>query len=119
MHCVPLRKKDPFWRLRRKRGFAFYHEEGLSWRGAAVLLPQASCWSISVVVGRKIGPAVLRNKLKRRVRQILSLCAKKQHPEAPALACVITARSAELAVQPFEEALTSVFHFTEKVRSAL
>ncbi|MFQ6069653.1 MAG: ribonuclease P protein component [Candidatus Aminicenantales bacterium] len=64
----------PRERIRKKKDFSLLYREGKHYKGKyfnLVYLPNNLCFSrMAVIVSKKIGKAVIRNKLKRRIREL-------------------------------------------------
>ncbi len=64
-------------RLRKPREFQYVYKNGRKWVGNYLLLifveNNLPCSRIGIVVSKKVGRAVVRNKIKRRLREIVRL----------------------------------------------
>ncbi|MCZ6651153.1 MAG: ribonuclease P protein component [Acidobacteria bacterium] len=83
-------------------------------RGCTVFVAEASCnrQRLGLAVGRRVGNAVLRNRIKRRIREVFRLHRK----DWPGCYDIVVHGRAEVAVMPFQE-LTEVL--TQAVRTAV
>ena len=81
-------------RLKRSRDFARVRREGRTVRGGLLMLgvlqvEQEPAFRIGLVTSRRVGGAVVRNRVRRRLREIVR---KHQHALRPGLWLVIVAR---------------------------
>ena len=83
-------------------------------RGCTVFVAEATCdrQRLGLAVGRRVGNAVLRNRIKRRIREVFRLQSKNW----PGCYDIVVHGRAEVAAMPFQE-LTEVL--TQTVRAAV
>jgi ribonuclease P protein component len=92
------------YRLRRPAHFHRVRSSGSHYDGAVLLLSSAPARQrlarCGVVVARRLGTAVVRNRIKRRIREVLRL----HYPSLRAhVDIVVVARSRDLATMPFSQ----------------
>lgn len=92
------------YRLRRPAHFQRVRSSGSHYDGAVLLLSVAPARQRSprcgIVVARRLGNAVVRNRIKRRIREILRI---HYHSLRTHNDIVVIARSRELATMPFSQ----------------
>jgi ribonuclease P protein component len=96
----------PRVRLRSRRQFQVVQQQGrrVATRHLTVLgLPNSvGCDRLGIVASRKIGGAVVRNRAKRRIREILRHYEAREQPAAPYLSLdVVAIARRELPAAPF------------------
>lgn len=103
-----LRRPDQFQRARR---------EGRGWDSPLLTLrvvpSRRRVTRVGFVVGKRIGPAVLRNRAKRRVREVVRLIYERIEPSWD---LVFIVRSSAVATVEFTQLQTTVEHLLQRAR---
>lgn len=92
------------YRLRRPAHFHRVRSSGSHYDGAVLLLSTAPARQrttrCGIVVARRLGGAVIRNRIKRRIREILRIHYSSLRPHTD---IVVIARARNLATMPYAE----------------